>query len=106
MQRSNAWTLKALRALLACLCVFFALPAATSADPALRPVAVAMAAPSAVAAVGARVTAGKAAEATAPDHARAITVAASEAPSVARSPHGAAPRDGRRLYLEKRSLLR
>src|SRR5688500_1236967 len=102
MRRQNAWTLRALRALLACLCVFFASPIASSSDPSLRPVAAAFAAPSAVAAA---TVAAEQSEAAAPLRAVAPACEPPETLGVPTAPAHLAVPNGRRLYLAKRSLL-
>jgi hypothetical protein len=102
MRRQHAWTLKALRALLACLCVFFASPVASSSDASLRPVAAAFAAPSAVAAT---TVAAKSSEAAAPLRAGAPACEHPETLGVPAAPANLAIPCGRRLYLAKRSLL-
>lgn len=101
MRRRTTWTLKALRALLACLCVFFALPAASGGDPSLRPVAAAFA--SSAVATGA---ASETAEETAPERVVAAAVERPETLLAAAAPAHLPVRSGRHLYLEKRSLLR
>jgi hypothetical protein len=102
MRRRNAWTLKALRALLACLCVFFASPVAPSSDPSLRPVAAAFAAPSTVLAAN---VAAESSEVAAPTRAGAPACELPETLGVPAAPANLPVRSGRRLYLAKRSLL-
>jgi predicted permease len=100
MRRQNAWTLRALRALLACLCVFFASPIASSSDPSLRPVAAAFAAPSTVAAA---TVAAEQSETAAP--LRAGAPACEPPETLPTAPANLAVPNRRRLYLAKRSLL-
>ena len=102
MQRRDAWTLKALRALLACLCVVLAFPGTSAGEPTFRPVAAAVATASAMAAPR---VASRVARASATGRAVSAAPPPSEARFVARMPRGLPTRDGRKLYLEKRSLL-
>ena len=96
MPRRHAWTLKALRALLACLCLLLAFPAAPASEPAARPIAAALATAATVA--------------VAPDISQARTqeragLAQRVARPRAEAHRAGTARNGRRLYLEKRALL-
>ena len=93
---------KALRALLACLCLFVAFPSAPSADPALRPTAAALAAPSVLAAT-ASVPAVE--RATVPRRPAPLPIALRNPGGVSPERSDASVRDERRLYLENSSLL-